>query len=116
MWRVWQAHLRRVLQVETVVKFEVDESDKRSIELHKRQHHSEIYITWHLYTEHSDSNASYGKYKHIVASKLYKPLSWYIYYLLSEGVRSNPRDGLPLYFSLVINTLDGQKHLGNMTS
>ena len=48
MWRVWQAHLRRVLQVETVVKFEVDESDKRSIKLHKRQHHSEIYITWHL--------------------------------------------------------------------
>ena len=74
MWRVWQAHLRRVLQVETVVKFEVNEPNKRSVELHKRQHHSEIYITGHLQRVREDRAIQSGT----LTSQLFSTLKKYI--------------------------------------
>ncbi len=43
------AYLWRVLEVEGVVETEVYEPQESGVELHERQHDTEINISWHLH-------------------------------------------------------------------
>ena len=87
-------------------EFEVDKAYESGIELHKRQHHPEIHVTWHLHIhKNRECWRERGRGRGGGGGGEREQ------YLLAILVRSDPRDGLALYLSLVVDTFNRQEHL-----